>query len=127
MFESAACDQLHLIDTPFVHGQAPIELKTVLQTALHAGVLQARKEIQALVRDRQQLIEEVRAEVAARHAARVAEPPALVLSFPARGSDPRLSPTNSGTTARTPPPDDASPRVLRFLRFNTARIRGPLW
>jgi len=41
MFESAACDHLHLIDTPFVHGHALSELKTVLQTALHAGVLQA--------------------------------------------------------------------------------------
>jgi hypothetical protein len=41
MFESAACDHLRLIDTPFVDGQALIELKTVLQTALHAGVLQA--------------------------------------------------------------------------------------
>src|SRR5262245_8009581 len=42
MFELAACDHLHLIDTPFVHGQALLELKTVLQTALHAGVLQAQ-------------------------------------------------------------------------------------
>jgi hypothetical protein len=42
MFESAACDHLHLIDTPFVHGQTLIELKTVLQTALHAGVLQTQ-------------------------------------------------------------------------------------
>jgi hypothetical protein len=42
MFEPAACDQLHLGDTPFVDCQALIELKTALQTALRADVLQAQ-------------------------------------------------------------------------------------
>jgi len=41
MFETAGCDRLRLIDTPFVDGQALIELKMVLQTARHVGVLQA--------------------------------------------------------------------------------------
>jgi hypothetical protein len=36
MFEPAACDHLRLLDTPFVDGQALIELKAVLETALRA-------------------------------------------------------------------------------------------
>jgi hypothetical protein len=42
MFESAARDHLRLADSPFVDGQTLIELKTVLQTALRADVLQAQ-------------------------------------------------------------------------------------
>jgi hypothetical protein len=42
MFESAACDHLRLIDTPFVVGQALIDLKTLLQTTRRADVLQAQ-------------------------------------------------------------------------------------
>jgi hypothetical protein len=42
MFESAACDHLRLVDTPFVDCQALIELKTVVQTTLRADVLQAQ-------------------------------------------------------------------------------------
>lgn len=41
MFEPAACDHLRLTATPFVDGQALIELKAILQTALRADVLQA--------------------------------------------------------------------------------------
>jgi hypothetical protein len=44
MFESAACDQLRLVDTPFVDCQALIELKAVLQTASQADVLQAQRD-----------------------------------------------------------------------------------
>jgi hypothetical protein len=42
MFESAACDHLRVVDTPFVDSQALIELKAVLQTASRADVLQAQ-------------------------------------------------------------------------------------
>jgi hypothetical protein len=41
MFEPAACDHLRLTATPFVDCQALIELKTVLQRALRADVVQA--------------------------------------------------------------------------------------
>jgi len=42
MFEPAACDHLCLTGTPIVDDRALAELKTLLQTALHADVLQHR-------------------------------------------------------------------------------------
>jgi hypothetical protein len=42
MFEPAACDHLRLAGTPSVDGKALAELKTLLQTALRADVLQAQ-------------------------------------------------------------------------------------
>jgi hypothetical protein len=42
MFEPAACDRLRLTGTPIVDCHALAELKTLLQTALRADVLQAQ-------------------------------------------------------------------------------------
>jgi hypothetical protein len=42
MFEPAACDHLRLTATPFVDCPALIELKTVLQTASRADMLQTQ-------------------------------------------------------------------------------------